>query len=150
MCGPRPFSSNKAETASSRLRFVILGVVEKILLHDPGGITVSVKGILSLILLPDDFLDPSVHRGTGGPAIGEQCHAVGDFYPYAFYSFQGSDQSLIRKRRDPFQIWKQLTLSQIGKEAENYTENCEAGKVTLQQFFPGTACKPDLQRRLYI
>ena len=77
MCGPRPFSSNKAETASSRLRFVILGVVEKILLHDPGGITVSVKGILSLILLPDDFLDPSVHRGTGGPAIGEQCHAVG-------------------------------------------------------------------------
>lgn len=88
----------------SRLRFVILCVVEKILLHDPGGITVSVKGILPLILLSDDFLDPGVHRGTGGPAIGEQCHAVGDFYPHAFYPFQGRDQRLIRKGRDPRQV----------------------------------------------
>ena len=81
MCGLRLFSSHKAETASSRLRFVILSVVEKILLHDPGGITVSVKGILPLILLSDDFLDPGVHRGTGGPAIGEQCHAPTPFTP---------------------------------------------------------------------
>ena len=58
--------------------------------------------------------------------------------PYTQQDNCGNNISCIAVKK-PVAIWQQLTLSQIGKEAENYTENCEAGKVTLQQFFPGTA-----------
>lgn len=81
-----------------------LGVVEKILLHDPGSGAVPLKGAPALIFLPDDLLDPGIHRGAGGPAIGEQRHTAGYFHSDAPHAFQGGGQFVIGKGGDPGQV----------------------------------------------